>query len=498
MNFRSRFQVLILIPSLLGLWMLSPQGRVEPADWIMEGGLVYTMDAARSSAEALAIRDGMIAYVGSGGGAERFRGPETRRLSLEGKMALPGFHDAHVHPATGGLRQVQCILDGLETAAAVLEAIETYARTNPDEEWILGGGWDLPLFPQANPRKETLDRLVPDRPVYLRAADGHSAWVNSRALQMAGVDASSPDPPNGRIERDADSGEPTGTLRESAMYLVADVIPPPSIQDYQDGIARSLDMANRFGITSMQDAAASPDILRAYDRLRREGRLTARVVAAQSVSPEGGVAQFDEMEEGRRRFQSERLRATAAKIFVDGVIEAQTAALLEPYLHHGDWRGEPNLSPEMLNLFTKELSDRGFQIHFHAIGDRAVRMSLNAVEVSWQAGGKGNLRHHVSHLQLIDPADIPRFMDLGVIANFQPLWAYPDNYIEELTVPFLGPERSRWLYPIRSVFAAGAVVVAGSDWSVSSMNPLDAIEVAVTRQSPRIEGGDILFQEERV
>lgn len=498
MRVRSRFQVLILIPSLLGLWMLFPQGRVEPADWIMEGGLVYTMDAARSSAEALAIRDGMIAYVGSGGGAERFRGPETRRLSLEGRMALPGFHDAHVHPATGGLRQVQCILDGLETAAAVLEAIETYARTNPDEEWILGGGWDLPLFPQANPRKEMLDRLVPDRPVYLRAADGHSAWVNSRALQMAGIDASSPDPPNGRIERDADSGEPTGTLRESAMYLVADVIPPPSIQDYQDGIARSLDMANRFGITSMQDASASPDILRAYDRLRREGRLTARVVAAQSVSPDGGVAQFDEMEEGRRRFQSERLRATAAKIFVDGVIEAQTAALLEPYLHRGDWRGEPNLSPERLNLFTKELSARGFQIHFHAIGDRAVRMALNAVEVSWQAGGKGNLRHHVSHLQLIDPADIPRFMDLGVIANFQPLWAYPDNYIEELTVPFLGPERSRWLYPIRSVFAAGAVVVAGSDWSVSSMNPLDAIEVAVTRQSPRIEGGDILFQEERV
>lgn len=493
-----QLQVVTLIPGLIGLWTLFPQERIEPADILLEGGLIYTMDAARSSAEAVAVRDGKIVYVGSAGGADRFRGPDTRRLRLEGRMVLPGFHDSHVHPATGGVRLVQCRLDGIETADEALEEIAAYAGANPDEEWILGGGWDLPLFQEANPRKEMLDRLVPDRPVYLRAADGHSAWVNSRALEIAGVDASTPDPPSGRIERDAGTGEPTGTLRESAMYLVADVVPSPSIQDYQEGIARGLEMANRFGITSLQEASASLDILRAYEGLRQEGRLTARVVVAQRVSAHLDLTQFDEMEERRRRFQGERLRATAAKIFVDGVIEAHTAALLEPYLGQDDWRGEPNLSSDKLNLFTKELAERGFQVHFHAIGDRAVRMALDAVEYSRQADGDRDLRHHIAHLQLIDPADIPRFLELRVIANFQPLWAYPDTYIEELTVPFLGPARSRWLYPIRSVSSAGAVVAAGSDWSVSSMNPLDAIEVAVTRQSPRIEGGDILFEEERV
>ncbi len=461
----------------------------EPADLILHNGAIYTVDAARSWAEALAISGGRLVYVGTDAGVSAYRGPDTHTIDLKGRLVLPGFHDSHVHPATGGLELGLCDLNGLDTKASILETIKRYAQTHPDRPWIEGGGWDLPLFPDANPLKAWLDELVPDRPVYLSAADGHSAWVNSKALEVAGITAETPDPPSGRIERQAGSREPSGTLRESAMDLVSRHIPPPSREDWLLGLQRGLSMANRFGIVSLQEASASAEMLAVYSQLDAQQRLTARVVAAQRIDPARGPEQIAELEQRRQTHRSAHLKASAAKIFVDGVIEAHTAALLQPYLDQAGSQGHLNLPVESLQQLVTELDGKGFQVHLHAIGDRAVRASLDACEAALRRNGNRDRRHHIAHLELIDPADIPRFQSLGVIANFQPLWAYADTYIVQLTEPVLGPERSRWLYPLASVYRTGAVVAGGSDWSVSSMNPLDAIQVALTRRGLKNAAG---------
>ncbi len=462
--------------------------KPQTADLVLRNGAIYTMDAARSWASAIAIRGGAIVYAGADAAAEKWIGPQTRVIDLQGKMVLPGFHDSHVHPVSGGIELGQCNLNGSTTAVEVFQKIRDYAAANPDKKWIVGGGWDLPIFPNANPHKKQLDELVPDRPAYLVAADGHSAWVNSRALEIAGITKDTPDLAEGRIERDPKTGEPSGTLRELATDLVSKHLPELIAEDYLQGARRGLELANRFGITSLQEASATDKILEAYAELDRRGELTARVVAAMYVDPAKGEAQVDSLITKRRRHQSKHLRANAVKIFADGVIESQTAALLEPYLDKPGDRGIANLEPGYFNTLVTRLDREGFQVHVHAIGDRGIRYALDAFEHAQKVNGKRDSRHLMAHLELIDPQDISRFRQLGVIANFQSLWAYADEYIVKLTEPKLGPQRSRWLYPIASVAKTGALLVGGSDWSVSSMNPLDAMQVAFTRQ--RLEGGN--------
>jgi predicted amidohydrolase YtcJ len=474
-----------------------PSETPPPAQWILTNGAVYTMDAARSWAEAVAIRNGKIVYVGTDAGARAFVGPGTRVLRLAGKMVLPGFHDAHVHPVSGGLELGGCVLSGVQSKEKVFETIREYASANPTRAWITGSGWELPVFPEANPTRQELDALVPDRPACLWAADGHSVWANSRALAIAGVTRETPDPPNGRIERDA-TGAPSGTLREFAGALVTRHVPKPTAAERSEGLRRALEMARRFGITSLIEADASPEILAAYVEAERAGRLTARVVASLGVDVERGPEQVPDLVRRRDAIRAKRLRASAAKIFADGVIESETAALLSPYLDRPGWSGKPNLDAAAFARLATALDAAGFQIHVHAIGDRAVRMALDAFEAARSANGPRDARPIVAHLELIDPADVPRFRRLGVLADFQPLWAYADSYIRELTIPKLGPERSREIYPIGSIAKSGAALAAGSDWSVSSMNPLEAIQVAVTRRGPDEKAGPAFLPEERV
>jgi predicted amidohydrolase YtcJ len=470
----------------------------ERAEIILTGGAVHTMTASRPRAEALALAGGKILFVGDTERALRFRGDSTKVVDLGGRMVLPAFQDSHIHLITGGLELLACNIAGLGTKDAVFARIREYAGAHPELAWVVGGGWDLPLFPQANPRKEDLDALVPDRPAVMDSADGHSAWVNSRALALAGVTKDTPDPFGGRIERDPGTGEPTGTLRESAAGLVERLVPELGPEDYIRGLRAGLEMANRFGIASIIEASAGPDLLDAYAALDRSGELTVRVLASLHVDTGRGVSEAGRLAGLRRRYAGTRLRATAAKIFADGVMEPETAALLEPYINRPGDRGTPLLEPEAFDALAVALDRAGFQIHVHAIGDRAIRMSLDAFAAAGRANGFRDMRHHIAHLELIDPADIPRFRRLGAAANFQALWAYADPYITDLTLPILGPARSRWLYPIGSVAATGAVVAGGSDWSVSSMNPLDAIEVALTRRGPDDPPGEAWIPEERV
>lgn len=470
----------------------------ERADLILMNGVVRTMDEDRPRAEALAVAGDRISFVGDGAAALKRRGPSTRVVDLGGRMVLPAFQDSHVHLVTGGIELGLCNLSGLATKSEVFAKVREYAARHPELAWITGGGWELPVFPDAHPRKEELDALAPGRPALLSAADGHSAWANSRALALAGISAGTPDPPGGRIERDPRTGEPTGTLRESAAGLVERHVPELGPEDYLRGLRAGLALANRFGIAAIIEASAGPRLLDAYAALDGAGELSVRVLACLHVDTAKGVAEVGRLDGLRRKYAGPRLRSTAAKIFVDGVMESRTAALLEPYIDRSGDRGEPLLEPADLEALAVALDRAGFQIHIHAIGDRAIRMSLDAFEAARTANGAGDRRHHIAHLELIDPTDVPRFARLGVAANFQALWAYADPYITDLTVPILGPERSGRLYPVGSVARTGAVVAGGSDWSVSSMNPLEAIEVALTRRGPDEPPGEAWLPGERV
>ncbi|MFC2163808.1 amidohydrolase [Acidobacteriota bacterium] len=489
---KSKFNIIwiFILISLIGLAAScnKPEESHPSADLIMTNGGIYTMDTDRSWAEAIAITEGKIVYVGDNSGAKKFKNKETQMIDLEGKMVLPGFHDSHIHLVSGGIELGQCNLNGLKTQEDIFQTIKDYAAANPNKEWIVGGGWALLLFEDGNPSKEQLDQLVVDRPAFFIAFDGHSAWANSRALEIAGITKDTSSPKDGRIERHPGTGEPSGTLRESAMEMVGKHIPELSPEEYQKGLNNALKIANGFGITSILEASADEQILETYAALDRRNELTLRVLASIFVDPQKGTDQIKDVIEKRDTYKSKYLKATTAKIFADGVIESHTATLIEPYLDRPGYHGIPNVEPELLNQLAIELDRAGFQVHIHAIGDWAIRMSLDALELAQETNGVRDARHHLAHLELINPDDIPRFKQLGVVANFQPLWAYPDEYITELTVPKLGPERSRWLYPIASIVNTGATIVGGSDWSVSSMNPLDAIQVAVTRRG--LEAGD--------
>ncbi len=480
------------------LLAVSTAPAAGPATLALKSGAIYTVDAARSWAQAVAIADGRIVYAGPDSGLAPFAGPHTRVIDLAGRMVLPGFHDSHVHPIQGGRALALCDLSGAESANQALTIVAAYARAHPGAGWLTGSGWQLPLFPNANPGKALLDRIVPDRPAYLESADGHSAWVNSRALALAGLLRSTPDPTNGHIERDA-SGAPSGTLRESAMKLVAAKIPARTPGENAADLARGLREANRFGITSMQEADADDAMLATYFAADQRGELTARIVAAMHLSAHPGDAEIAALAAKRTRYRGRRFRATSVKIFADGVIEPGTAALLAPYVGrlsaHGS--GVLNYDPERLGRIVTELDRAGFQVHIHAIGDRAVRVSLDAHEAARNALGDRDLRPQIAHLELVDPADIPRFRALGVIADFQGFWHWADSYITELTEPVLGRERSRWLYPLASVARTGAMIAGGSDWPVSSLNPLDAIQVACTRRGVDRPEGPAWIPEER-
>lgn len=470
---------------LLALGACLPEKReLEAADLVFRRADVYTMDAARSWASAVAVRNGRIVYVGSDSLPSGLVGEHTEVVDLRGRMVLPAFQDGHVHPISSGIDLGECSLDDLTTARALADSIRSCARSQGDKPWVRGGGWQLPIFKDANPSKLLLDQAVSDRPAILYAADGHSAWVNSKALELAGITRQTVDPPNGRIERDPRSGEPSGTLREDAIGLVAKILPARTAQELAAGLDRAQKLANRFGITTVFSAATDEADLGAYSAADSKGALTVRVVAAIHLGDPLGDSMLPKLKELRARFAGPRVHPGAVKLFADGVIESRTAALLAPYLGRRGDAGKPVYDPAALKDLAVALDRDGFQIHVHAIGDRAIRMTLDAFAYARTRNGAHDARHTITHLQLIDPDDIPRFRSLGVVANFQALWANGDEYLTRLAEPALGRQRSRWQYPIASVVRSGAVVSGGSDWSVSSLNPLEAIETGITHRPP--------------
>ena len=413
-------------------------------------------------------------------------------VDVAGGLVAPGFVDAHVHAVQGGLERTRCDLSSGSTREDYLAGVKAYAESHPDVPWILGGGWAMAAFPGGTPVAADLDTVVPDRPVFLPNRDHHGAWVNTRALELAGITRESPEPPHGRIERDAD-GRPTGTLHEGAMHLVTRLLPETSAADYYDGLLAGQAYLHSLGVTGWQDAivgsyAGMDDPGPTYLHAAQRGDLTAHVVGALWWDRERGDEQVASLVERRQEFTHGRFRATSVKVMQDGVAENGTAAMTAPYLdrcgHATDNSGHSFVDPLALRRYVSRLDAEGFQVHVHAIGDRGVREALDAFET---VAGSG-LRHHVAHLQLIHPDDVRRFGELGVAANMQALWACLDDQMTDLTMPFLGEERSTWQYPFGSLHRAGARLVAGSDWPVSTPNPLEAIHVAVNRWAYGAEG----------
>ena len=451
-----------------------------PADTILRGGAVYTVDSLHPTAQAVAITAGRIAYVGDDSGVTPWIGTQTVVIELGGRMLLPGFNDSHVHAITGGLNLGDCLLAALPTAAAVVDSIRHCAKTTP---WFRASGWDDPIFPHANPRREVLDSLVPDRPAYIESADAHSAWVNSKALDAANITSATPDPPNGHIERDPRTHRPSGTLREDARYLVTKRMPERTPDEYAAGLARALSLANRYGLTSLFEANADSARMATYATADRQGKLSAWITTSQYVEPTRGVEQIPRLLWLGHRYRTTHVRTDAIKIFGDGVIESHTAALLAPYLGTND-RGTLTSTPGHLDTLVAALDKARFQIHIHAIGDRTVRAALDAIAFARRVNGPRDARPQIAHLELVDTTDVARFRVLGVFADFEPEWAFPDKYVTEMTVPVLGPTRSARLYPMGEIARTGATLVAGSDWDVSPLDPLQGIEVAVTRRDP--------------
>lgn len=466
-------------------------GSPGSADLVFVNGAVYTVDAARSRAQAVAVAGGRITEVGTDADVRASVGPQTEVVDLQGRMLVPGFQDAHVHPVSGGLDMILCDLHELHDADAYVRAVVAYAGLHPEREWVVGGGWSMDVFPGGTPSKDLLDAVVPDRPVFLPNRDGHGAWVNSRALSRAGITRDTPDPEDGRIERDA-TGEPAGTLHEGAQLLVERFVPPTSADDVYAGLLKGQAYLHSLGITAWQDAIVESggwmDNFNAYLTAAARGGLTARVVGALWWDRRRGLDQIEELEDLRRRGEAGRFRATTVKIMQDGVVENFTAATLTPYLDaQGNETGNAGISfvdPQMLNEAVTELDARGFQVHVHALGDRAVRESLDAVQAAREANGPNDLRHHLAHLQIVHPDDVPRFRRLGAVANVQALWAAHEDQMDRLTIPFIGPERAGWQYPVASLVRAGAMLAMGSDWPVSTPDPIDQIHVAVNRVMP--------------
>jgi predicted amidohydrolase YtcJ len=470
------------------LMMILGCGNDRQADLVVVGAL-RTMNPSAPVAEAMAIAGGKILFVGDAQHARALRGGHGRTIALApGQMVMPGLVDSHVHMLEAGVLQLRCAVDNPKKPEALFDAIAACAAADPDLEWVLGSGWPLSLFDKRGPRKEQLDALIPDRPALFYGEDGHSAWLNSAALRAADIGPKTLDPPRGRIERvDPVTKVPSGTLRETAVDLVEKYIPPTEPGTYREGLEIAQRLLHSLGITLIQDANVTRRVLEAYHEAARSGALTMKVVAAQATDPSMSASQVDELVDRRDRFTHGRLSASTAKLFLDGVMEARTAALLEPYDESpagADDRGIPNWSAEQLAEIATRLDAAGFQLHMHAIGDAAVRLGLDALAAVRAANGASDLRHQMAHLELVDPADIPRLAELGVFANFQPFWMFADASITESTEPLIGAERTGRLYSIRSFEKTGARIVAGSDWPVSTPNPFLAIEVGITRQDP--------------
>jgi predicted amidohydrolase YtcJ len=483
----SRFISTCLVAAVLALSVLAgAQASVQPADLIVTNARIYTLNPQQKWAEALAVRGDQIVAVGDRKTIESLRGPSTRLIDAGQRLLLPGFVDCHIHFMEGALGLTRVDLNEAGTVAEIQKRVKTYADAHPEEPWIQGMGWTYPTFgPTALPNKKILDDIVPDRPVYLVAFDGHSSWANSKALAMAGIDRNTPDPPNGKIVRD-ESGEATGALKEAAGDLVGAKTPVPTREERLEALRKGIHEANRVGLVRVHSAGQDFEFLDLYDELRKKGELSLRFYVAYFLNPPGLTPQSIELIESARRQYSPTdkwIAGGAVKTMLDGVVEAHTAAMLEPYSDDPSQSGKLFWDPEQYKAGIAEIDSRGLQIFTHAIGDKAVRLALDAYQNAAQKNKTKDARPRIEHIETISAADIDRFGKIGVIASMQPLHSYPDDDTLNIWSRNIGPERASRPWVWHSIQDRGGALAFGSDWPVVTLNPWKGVQTAVTRQT---------------
>jgi predicted amidohydrolase YtcJ len=475
-----------LVVSVLAACAGAPSA--PPADLLIVGGRVFTVEPDHPWAEAVAVRGDRIVKVGTEAEVRAMKGPNTREYDAKGGVVLPGINDSHTHFLDGSLGLDQVDLTGATTLPEMQERVRRFAADHPSEPWILGTGWLYSSFPGRFPGRGDLDAAESARPVFLYSYDGHSAWCNSAALKAAGITARTPQLPasQGEIVKDPKTGAPTGTLKEGASALVDKVVPKPSHDRKKAALVQGMRLANRLGVTSVQNCSGGQDELDLYDELQREGLLTVRTSTAFTMPDTPGEltdAMVATIEAARQGHQDHFVRAGTVKFFADGVIESNTAAMLAPYSNDPSTRGAARYEPAALETMVDRMDAKGFQIYIHAIGDRGVRMSLDALEKATRARPGRDRRHRLEHIETIDAADIPRFGALGIIASMQPYHAYPEPNLLGVWAVNIGPERVERAFAWNAIARAGGRLVFGSDWPVVTIDPLIGIHNAVLRQN---------------
>jgi len=458
--------------------------KAPVADTVVVNARIYTVNAQQPWAEALAIGGDKILAVGSPQDVAAYRGPSTKVIDAQGHLVLPGFTDCHIHFMDGSLGLTQVDLNEAKTVPEIQRRVREYAAAHPNEPWITGMGWTYPTFgPSALPDKKILDEVVPDRPVFLVAFDGHSSWANSKALALAGITQKTPDPPNGKIVRN-EKGEATGALKEAAGDLIAALMPKPTREQRLAALRLGMHEANKFGLVRVHSAGQDFEYLDLYDALRRQGEMTLRFYVAYFLDPpELTPDALETIEQARRTYHDDWISGGVVKTMLDGVVEAHTAAMLAPYSDDPSQSGKLFWDESKYKQAIAELDRRGLQIFTHAIGDRAVRLALDAYQEAAKANHTRDARPRIEHIETITAQDIPRFGQLGVIASFQPLHAYPDDDTLKIWARNVGPERAQRAWVWRSILRSGGTLAFGSDWPVVTLNPWPGVQNALTRQT---------------
>ncbi len=507
-RWRHCIRVAVLVAMLVALDYAGYGLAAEPpADIVISNARVYTVNVKHPWDEAIAIRGGKIVAVGSAKEIGAYRGPTTHVIDAGGKLVLPGFTDCHIHFLDGSLSLQRVQLDDAKDVREIQRRVKAYAESHPEQPWVRGRGWTYPAMGPTNlPDKKYLDDIVPDRPVYLEAFDGHTWWANSKALQLAGITRDTPNPPGGEIVRDPKTGEATGAIKEdSADALMMRVIPLPSRAETLEAFRAGFKLANRAGLVRVHGAGGVGVVIsdlryvEALDELRKSGELTLRVYLAYRANPPTITpSQMQDIEEARAKYRDEWISAGAVKFFMDGVIESHTAAMLTPYSDDPKLTGSLWWDPDAYKQLVADLDKRGIQIFTHAIGDRAVRLTLDAYENAAKVNGTSDRRHRIEHIETITAEDIPRFGKLGVIASFQPLHAYPNDDTLLVWARNAGPERAQRAWAWHSVESSGGVLAFGSDWPIVTLNPWEGVQNAVTRQTVEGEPKEGFVPKERI
>jgi hypothetical protein len=475
-------RAVLLLLLILALNTLSITAQSPKADLILKNGKIWTASEKQPGVSAVAIKGNKIIASGNEKQLKRFVGKFTEQIDLQGQFAMPGVNDSHIHFLSSSLGLFEVDLTGAKNLEEAQARIKKFADENPSAPWITGGGWEYHIFPNKElPRREWIDAVVKDRPVFIDAYDGHTAWANSKAIEMAGVDEKTEFKGFGEIVKDAD-GKPTGTFKEGAQGLIGKFVPQPTREHELAALKKGMERARGLGITSIQNASGNLRQVELYDELLKKGELFLRTYFAFSAGPKTTQADIDKIAVAAKKFNSPMLKVGAVKLMVDGVIESHTAAMLAPYANKPETSGTPNFTQEELNNVVRMADKAGLQVYIHAIGDRGVRMALDSFENAIRVNGKRDSRFRIEHIETIQAKDMPRFKKLGVIASMEPIHADPGTV--SVWSASIGPERTSRGFAWHALEKAGAKLIFSSDHPASiSLDPIRGLHNAVNRQT---------------